>query len=210
MGAVAACRLHDHHVTLRLRPCSQAWTVWSCCACWQTCSWALIARRWRAECRPGWPALQPQERWACWHKQGRSGCQCFSFILCCQRGGARKQKNNIQCIGAAAPGIPLTAGLLPCPAISLVCQVVSEAVLRQAVEAEWAEEGLEMETDHASAALREIVAEAPPSPRFAPYYEAYLRRWVAQVTATQRLAPGPCPLLLSYTTNLLANKTALL
>lgn len=83
-------------------------------------------------------------------------------------------------------------------------------MLRQAVEAEWAEEGLEMETDHASAALREIVAEAPPSPRFAPYYEAYLRRWVAQVTATQRSAPGPCPLLLSYTTNLLANETALL
>jgi hypothetical protein len=57
-------------------------------------------------------------------------------------------------------------------------QAVSEAAVRQAVEAEWAEEGLEMELDHASATLREVIAAAPPSPRYVPYYEAYLRRCV--------------------------------
>lgn len=55
-------------------------------------------------------------------------------------------------------------------------EVISEAVLRLAVEAEWAEEGLEMEMDHASATLRDIISIVPPSPRYAPYYDAYLRR----------------------------------
>ena len=48
--------------------------------------------------------------------------------------------------------------------------------MRLAVEAESAEEGLELELDHASATLREIVAAVPPSPRYVQYHEAYLRR----------------------------------
>ena len=53
---------------------------------------------------------------------------------------------------------------------------MSEEAARQAAIAEWAEEALELETDHASATLRAILALTPPSPRYAPYYEAYLRR----------------------------------
>ncbi len=49
--------------------------------------------------------------------------------------------------------------------------------MRQAIEAEWAEEGLELELDNACLTLRQIMAVAPPSPRFVPYYEAYLRRF---------------------------------
>ncbi|KAG1666570.1 hypothetical protein FOA52_000537 [Chlamydomonas sp. UWO 241] len=55
-------------------------------------------------------------------------------------------------------------------------EFASEAAVRAEVEAEWAQEGLEMESDHASSTLRDIIARAPPSPRYVPYYDAYLRR----------------------------------
>ncbi len=65
--------------------------------------------------------------------------------------------------------------------------------MRQAAEAEWAEEGLELEHDHASATLREIINAAPPCPRYVPYYEAYLRRYGTAFTAVRLGAlPLPC------------------
>ena len=48
--------------------------------------------------------------------------------------------------------------------------------MRQAVEVEWAEEGLELEMDSACKTIRDIIAAAPPTPRYVQYYEAYLRR----------------------------------
>jgi hypothetical protein len=53
--------------------------------------------------------------------------------------------------------------------------------VRLAAEAEWAEEGLELESDSVSSTLRAIIASAPPSPRYIIYYEAYLKRsvWVS-------------------------------
>ncbi len=51
--------------------------------------------------------------------------------------------------------------------------------MRGAVESEAAEEALELEADHASATLRRIIGLRPPGPRFAPYYDAFLKRWVA-------------------------------
>jgi len=48
--------------------------------------------------------------------------------------------------------------------------------VRQAVEAEWAEEGIELDLDSASATIRGIIAAVPPTPMYVQYYEAYLRR----------------------------------
>lgn len=59
---------------------------------------------------------------------------------------------------------------------------VCEANIRLAVEGEWSEEALEMETEHASHTLRQIIAATPPSPRYATYHDAYLRRWVQKDT----------------------------
>ncbi|MEW5298865.1 MAG: hypothetical protein WDW36_001941 [Sanguina aurantia] len=53
---------------------------------------------------------------------------------------------------------------------------VCEANIRLAVEGEWSEEALEMETEHASHTLRQIIAATPPSPRYSTYHDAYLRR----------------------------------
>ncbi|GAX80151.1 hypothetical protein CEUSTIGMA_g7589.t1 [Chlamydomonas eustigma] len=55
-------------------------------------------------------------------------------------------------------------------------QTSSEAPVRLAAEAEWAEEGIELENDSVSSTLRAIIATAPPSPRYMVYYEAYLKR----------------------------------
>ncbi|KAG2492147.1 hypothetical protein HYH03_009638 [Edaphochlamys debaryana] len=51
-----------------------------------------------------------------------------------------------------------------------------EPGIRGAVEGEWAEEALEAEADHAGGTLRAIIARRPPSPPFAPYYDAFLKR----------------------------------
>ncbi len=51
---------------------------------------------------------------------------------------------------------------------------VNEAAERQAVLAEAADEALELEIDHATSTLKEIVCNAPPTVQFAKYYDAYL------------------------------------
>lgn len=48
--------------------------------------------------------------------------------------------------------------------------------IRAYVEGSWAYEALEMESDHASHTLKDIVVNTPPSPKFAMYHDAYLRR----------------------------------
>lgn len=58
--------------------------------------------------------------------------------------------------------------------------------MRGAVESEAAEEALELEADHASATLRRIIGLTPPGPRFAPYYDAFLKRWVARMCSRMR------------------------
>ncbi|KAL6746388.1 hypothetical protein V8C86DRAFT_3149766, partial [Haematococcus lacustris] len=54
---------------------------------------------------------------------------------------------------------------------------MSEVMARDTVEAEWAEEELvALDQDTAAGLLRDIIAQVPPSPPYAKYYDAYLRR----------------------------------
>ncbi|KAI8473996.1 MAG: hypothetical protein J3K34DRAFT_518511 [Monoraphidium minutum] len=53
---------------------------------------------------------------------------------------------------------------------------VNEAYERAQALAEAADEALELECDHATGTLKEVVLTAPPTERYAPYYDAYLHR----------------------------------
>jgi hypothetical protein len=74
---------------------------------------------------------------------------------------------------AGSPRRALTSFLIPLR----VCgsQQGHEAVERDLLEADWARAGLEREDGGAAATLRHILAAAPPSPNFVPYYDAYLQ-----------------------------------
>jgi hypothetical protein len=54
---------------------------------------------------------------------------------------------------------------------------VNEDLIRECVLSEAADEALELDTDHATPTLKEIVCAVPPLPPYAKYHEAYLRRW---------------------------------
>ena len=55
---------------------------------------------------------------------------------------------------------------------------VNEDLIRESLLSEAADEALELDTDHATPTLKEIVCAVPPQPPYAKYHEAYLRRWV--------------------------------
>jgi hypothetical protein len=64
----------------------------------------------------------------------------------------------------------------PHPAPPHPPQQVNEALERAQALAEAADEGLELDSDHASHTLKEIVLSAPPTECYAKYYDSYLHR----------------------------------
>jgi hypothetical protein len=58
---------------------------------------------------------------------------------------------------------------------------VCEEAVRSAVLSELADEALELDCDHATPTLKEIMCSTPPTPSYVRFHDTYLRKYVVAV-----------------------------
>jgi hypothetical protein len=63
-----------------------------------------------------------------------------------------------------------------------LCVQLCEDAVRSAVMSEAADEALELDCDHATPTIKEIVCGVAPTPPYVKYHDTYLRRYVATGT----------------------------